>query len=63
MFYAASDFILSLNCAPTTTNEMDAESILIMVDISRSDGMPIQLDTVVTAPIVVTDLNASKHVR
>ena len=61
MLYAASDFSLFLSVPETETNEEDAESIPVTVIISRNDGMPIQLDTIVAVPILVTDVDTSKH--
>ena len=62
MLYAASDFSVSLTVQPET-NEGNAELIPVTVDISRDNEMPIQLDTMVTVPILVTDVDTSKHVR
>lgn len=59
MLFAASDFSLSLS-VPSETNEADAENVTVTVVISRNDGMPIQLGTTVTVPILVTDIDAGK---
>ena len=61
MLYAASDFNLNLTLPKTETNEVDEEGIPITVIISRNDGMPIRLGTTVNVPILVTDVDTSKH--
>ena len=60
MLYAASDFSVSFT-VQTETNEVDAEGIPVTVILSRNDGRPIQLDTTVNVPILVTDVDTSKH--